>query len=83
MECVELAPLSNRPTPYDSASKLDALQTLRAAVHPHKPSQLAKNPDYCSAKGRRRNRLEFRGEANSAKTIKRSRAGSVMNGGED
>ena len=25
-----LLPLSNRPTPYDSASKLDALQTLRA-----------------------------------------------------
>jgi hypothetical protein len=29
-----LLPLSNRPTPYDSASKLDALQTLRVAVHP-------------------------------------------------
>src|ERR1017187_1476305 len=25
-----LLPLSNRPTPYDTASKLDALQTLRA-----------------------------------------------------
>src|ERR1017187_1763897 len=51
-----LLPLSNRPTPYDSASKLDALQTLRVAVHPQKPSQPAKNLDYCSAEGRREGR---------------------------
>jgi hypothetical protein len=35
-----LLPLSDCPTPDDSASKLDALQTLRAAVHPQEPSQL-------------------------------------------
>ena len=43
-----LLPLSDRPTPYDSASKLDALQTLRVAVHPEIPSQLASNFDYCN-----------------------------------
>ena len=32
LECAELAPAFDRPA-YDSASKLDALQTLRAAVH--------------------------------------------------
>ena len=45
-----LLPLSNQPTPCDSASKLDALQTLRAAVHHQKPSQPANKIDYCSAK---------------------------------
>jgi hypothetical protein len=30
LECVELAPAFEPPPPYDSASKLDALQTLRA-----------------------------------------------------
>ena len=33
----------------DSASKLDALQTLRVAVHPQEPPQPAYNFDYCSA----------------------------------
>ena len=41
--------LSILPTPYDSASKLDALHTLRVAVHPHYHSPLANNFDYCSA----------------------------------
>src|ERR1017187_7750017 len=44
-----LLPLSNLPTPYDSASKLDALQTLRVAVHQQEPSQPASNFDNCSA----------------------------------
>ena len=43
-----LLPLSNHPTPYDSASKLDALQTLRVAVHPKRPSQPANNFDCCN-----------------------------------
>jgi hypothetical protein len=46
---VELAPAFEPPRPCDSASKLDALHTLRVAVHPQKPSQLANNFDYCSA----------------------------------
>src|ERR1035437_7310364 len=41
LECVELAPAFEAPPPDDSASKLDALQTLRVAVHPQEPSQLA------------------------------------------
>ena len=48
LECVELAPAFAPPLPYDSASKLDALQTLRVAVHPQKPSRLTNNFDYCS-----------------------------------
>jgi hypothetical protein len=36
LECVELAPAFERPLPYDSASKLDALHTLRVAVFLHK-----------------------------------------------
>src|ERR1019366_10587791 len=48
LECVELAPALERPLPYDSASKLDALQTLRVAVHPQEPLQLASNSDYCT-----------------------------------
>src|ERR1019366_4193207 len=42
-------PLSNLPPPGDGASKLDALQTLRVAVHQPKPSQPASNIDSCSA----------------------------------
>ena len=38
-----LLPLSNRPTPGNSASKLDALQTLRAAAHPQIASRLVHN----------------------------------------
>src|ERR1035441_1646480 len=34
-----LLPLSNHPLPCDSASKLDALQALRVAVHPQQLSQ--------------------------------------------
>ena len=34
LECVELAPAFEPPPPYDSAIKLDALQTVRVAVHP-------------------------------------------------
>ena len=34
LECAELAPAFEPPFSYDSASKLDALQTLRVAVHP-------------------------------------------------
>ena len=34
LECVELAPAFGRVAPFESASKLGALQTLRAAVHP-------------------------------------------------
>jgi hypothetical protein len=34
MECEELAPAFEPPPPYDSASKLDALQTLRVAIYP-------------------------------------------------
>jgi hypothetical protein len=34
LECVELAPAFEPPRLYDSASKLDALQALRVAVHP-------------------------------------------------
>jgi len=48
-----LLPLSDRPAPHDSASKLDALQTLRAAVHPQEPAQLAKQLDYCRAQTHR------------------------------
>ena len=44
-----MLPLSNLPTPYDSASKLDALQTLRVAVHQQEPSQPASNFGNCSA----------------------------------
>jgi hypothetical protein len=33
MECVELAPVFESPLAYGSASKLDALHTLRMAVH--------------------------------------------------
>jgi hypothetical protein len=36
MECAELAPAFDRPTPHDSASKLDAIHTLRVAGHPQK-----------------------------------------------
>ena len=44
MECVELAPaFEPPPSPYGSASRLDALQTLPAAVELPKPSQLARN----------------------------------------
>jgi hypothetical protein len=53
LECVELAPALRPPPRYDSASKLDALQTLRVAVHPQTPSQLANNFDYCSAENSR------------------------------
>ena len=42
-----LLQLSDRPTPSDSASKLDALQTLRVEVRPQQPSQPANNYDYC------------------------------------
>ena len=49
LECVQLAPAFALPLPYDSASKLDALQTLRVAVHPQKPSRLMNNFDYFSA----------------------------------
>src|ERR1035441_621940 len=59
LECVELAPAFGSPPPYDSASpssvaalrrvdKLDVLQTLRVAVHPQEPLQLASNSDYCT-----------------------------------
>jgi hypothetical protein len=34
LECGELAPAFEPPPPCDSASKLDALQTLRGSVHP-------------------------------------------------
>ena len=34
LECVELAPAFGRAAPFESASKLVALQTLRVAVHP-------------------------------------------------
>jgi hypothetical protein len=34
LECVELAPAFGAPTPNDSASKLDALQTLRVTGMP-------------------------------------------------
>ena len=34
LECVELAPAFESPLPYDSASKLDALQTLRVTAMP-------------------------------------------------
>ena len=44
-----LLPLSNCPAPYDSASKLDALQTLRAAAHPQAPSQPANSLEFGSA----------------------------------
>ena len=50
MECVELAPAFRPPPPYDSASKLDALQTLRVAGHPQESSQLENNFDYCRGK---------------------------------
>ena len=46
LECVELAPAFDLPSPYDSASKLDALQTLRVTSLPQQPSQLAKSYDY-------------------------------------
>ncbi len=35
LECVELAPAFEPPPPCDSASKLDALHTLRVVVHPY------------------------------------------------
>ena len=47
-----LLPLLNRPAPCDSASKLDALQTLRVAVHPQYHSQLASSFAYCRAASR-------------------------------
>jgi hypothetical protein len=47
LECVELAPAFEPPPPYDSASKLDALHTVRVAVHAQKLSHLANNFDYC------------------------------------
>ena len=34
LECVELAPAFGRAAPFESASKLVALQTLRVTVHP-------------------------------------------------
>jgi hypothetical protein len=48
LECVELAPAFKPLPPYDSASKLDALHTLRVAVHTQQPSQLENNLDDCS-----------------------------------
>src|ERR1039458_2458354 len=50
LECVELAPAFELPPPYDSASELDALQTLRVAVHPQQSSQLANSFDDCRGK---------------------------------
>ena len=50
-------PLSKHPTPYDSASKLDALHTLRVAVHPQEPSQLASILDYGNAMYAEANKL--------------------------
>ena len=47
LECAELAPAFERPPPHDSASKLDALQTLRAAVRPQQPQHSGKSFDYC------------------------------------
>jgi hypothetical protein len=47
LECVELAPAFEPPRYHDSASKLDALQTLRVEVRPQQPSQHANNYDYC------------------------------------
>jgi hypothetical protein len=52
-----LLPLSKHPTPYDSASKLDALHTLRVAVHPQEPSQLASILDYGNAMYAEANKL--------------------------
>jgi hypothetical protein len=46
---VELAPAFRPPPLHDSASKLDALQTLRVAVHLQKPAQPANNFGHCSA----------------------------------
>ena len=46
-----LLPLLNRSTPYNSASKLHALQTLRVAVHPQEPSPPASMLGYSSCKG--------------------------------
>ena len=44
MECVELAPAFEPPPPYDSASKLDALHTLRAAAHPQELRRAGERP---------------------------------------
>ncbi|MGO8927406.1 MAG: hypothetical protein ACLQU3_11020 [Limisphaerales bacterium] len=49
LECMELAPAFESPLPDDSASKRDTLQTLRAAVQPQTPSQLANHLEDCSA----------------------------------
>ena len=49
LECVELAPAFEAPPPYDSASKLDALQTLRVVVRPQEPSQLTSILEHRSA----------------------------------
>ena len=49
LECAELAPAFESPRPDDSASKLDALQTLRVAVQPQTPLQLANHLDGCSS----------------------------------
>src|ERR1035437_11187741 len=45
-----LLPLSNHPPPHDRASKLDALPTLRVAVHPSGLSRLASLLEYDGAK---------------------------------
>jgi len=47
LECVELAPAFEPPRHHDSASKLDALQTLRVEVRPQESSEPANNYDYC------------------------------------
>jgi len=64
--------------PYDSASKLNALQTLRAAAHPQKPSQLANNCDLteliqtlASHCGTLRPTLDVAGEAVSTEPLAR------------
>ena len=45
LECAELAPVFEPPLPRDSASKLDALQTLRASAH---PALCASGASFCS-----------------------------------
>jgi hypothetical protein len=44
LDCVELAPAIERAAPFESASKLAGLQTLRVAVHPANQSGRALKP---------------------------------------